>query len=446
MYFKREVFLIVGLAKSGIACGKFLLSYGAKCYFYESNTLVKEKNLDTVSQMGGILVGEKELDSVLHEITTLVLSPGVPIDNSIAKKAKALGKRITGEMEIGADYIKSPIVAVTGTNGKTTTVYMLEHILNKSDTKALAVGNIGVPLTGVASTIEEDTLAITEVSSFQLETCNRILPHIAVVLNVTPDHLSRHYTMDNYIFLKSKLLRNMRESEFAVLNYDDQTVKGFSEKTRAKSVYFSVKEKIDGAYLDNGALFYKEEKIIEENELSIKGIHNVQNALASIAVCKILGIDSEAIKYGLQTFKGAKHRIEFVKEVNGVEYYNDSKSTNPDATIKAVETMSRPIVLLLGGKDKGLEYSQLMEQIKDKNISEICLYGETRYKMLDTARKVGLTKINLTEDLASAVMLAGFKAKKGSCVLLSPACSSFDEFSGYEERGEKFIETVNGLI
>ncbi len=446
MYFKKEVFLIVGLAKSGMACGKFLLSFGAKCYFYESNSLVKEKNLDAVSQMGGIVIGEMEIDSVLHEVTTVVLSPGVPIDNTIPKKAKALGKRITGEMEIGADYIKSPIVAITGTNGKTTTAYMLEHVINKSQTKAVAVGNIGVPLTGVATSIEDSTIAITEVSSFQLETCNRILPHIGVVLNVTPDHLSRHYTMDNYVFLKSKLLRNMRESEYAVLNYDDLIVKGFSDKTRAKIIYFSVKERVNGAYLENGSLFYKEEKIIEENELSVKGNHNVQNALACIAVCKILGIDSEVIKCGLQTFKGAKHRIEFVREFKGVEFYNDSKSTNPDATIKAIETINKPIVLLLGGKDKGLDYTQTMDYIKNKNISSICLYGETRFKMFETARKVGIEKINLTEDMVTAIKLAVLKAKEGSCVLLSPACSSFDEFSGYEERGEKFIETVNGLI
>lgn len=446
MYFKKEVFLIVGLAKSGIACGKFLLSFGAKCYFYESNAIVKERNLDMVSSMGGIVIGDLELDSVLREITTLVLSPGVPIDNTIAKKAKSLGKRITGEMEIGADYIKSPIIAVTGTNGKTTSVCMLEHIINNSNIKAVAVGNIGIPLTSVAKEIENETLAITEVSSFQLETCNRILPHIAVILNITPDHLSRHYTMDNYVFLKSKLLRNMRESEYAVLNYDDNLVKVFSDKTRAKIIYFSIKEKVNGAYLDNGGLFFKEEKIINESELSIKGVHNVQNALACIAVCKTLGIDNELISQGLKTFKGAKHRIEFVKEYKGVEYYNDSKSTNPDATIKAIETMSKPINLLLGGKDKGLDYTEIMNSLKGKNISSICLYGETRYKMLESARQVGLEKISLTEDMVTATKLASLKAKQGSCVLLSPACSSFDEFSGYEERGEKFIETVNGLI
>ena len=284
MYFKQEVFLIVGIAKSGVSCGKFLLSKGAKCYFYDSNLKSEEVYLE-ITKLGGEIIKEEQLDDVLSKITILVLSPGVPIDSSIPKRARALGKRITGEMEIGAEYLKNPILAVTGTNGKTTTVYMLEHILNLANIKAKAVGNVGLPLTELCS--KEESLAVTEVSSFQMETCNRIMPHIAVVLNITPDHLSRHYTMDNYVFLKSKLLRNMRESEFAVLNHDDAIVKGFSEKTRAKILYFSIKEEVLGAYLKEGRLYFNKEEIIKEEELFLKGKHNIQNALACIVCCKI---------------------------------------------------------------------------------------------------------------------------------------------------------------
>lgn len=443
MYFKQEVFLIVGIAKSGVSCGKFLLSKGAKCYFYDSNLKSEEVYLE-ITKLGGEIIKEEQLDDVLSKITILVLSPGVPIDSSIPKRARALGKRITGEMEIGAEYLKNPILAVTGTNGKTTTVYMLEHILNLANIKAKAVGNVGLPLTELCS--KEESLAVTEVSSFQMETCNRIMPHIAVVLNITPDHLSRHYTMDNYVFLKSKLLRNMRESEFAVLNYDDAIVKGFSEKTRAKILYFSIKEEVLGAYLKEGRLYFNKEEIIKEEELFLKGKHNIQNALACIVCCKILGVDNAYIKEGLSTFKGARHRIELVKEIDGVEYYNDSKSTNPDSTIKAVEAMQRPCVLLLGGKDKGLDYTEMMKIINDSKVESVCLYGETRFKMLDSAKKVGIANINLTQDMDCAVKLARHIARKGWSILLSPACSSFDRFSGYEERGEKYIETVNSLI
>ena len=445
MYYKKEVFLIVGLAKSGLSCGKFLALRGAKCYFYESNPSVKEKNEPIVSAMGGIVVGEQELDSVLQEVSVIVLSPGVPIDSAIPKKARSLGKRITGEMEIGANYIKSPIIAITGTNGKTTTSYMLEKIFSLSQIKGVAVGNIGIPICSQVENLDENSVAITEISSYQLETCNLIIPHIAIILNITPDHLTRHYTMDNYIFLKSKLLRNMRESEWAVLNYDDTTVRGFAEKTRAKTVYFSLIEKVNGAYVLDGGIYFKHEKILEIQELALQGEHNVQNALACVCAGKIMGISNETIVQGLKTFKGVKHRIEFIREIEGVKYYNDSKSTNPDSTLKALSTMKNSTVLLLGGKDKGLDYTELFNQIKSQPVS-ICLYGETKYKMLESAKNCGIKNLSLTQDMVNAVKIAKIMAKSGDNILLSPACSSFDEFCGYEERGEKFIETVNGLI
>ena len=444
MYLKKEIFLIVGVAKSGIACGKLLLSKGAKCYLYDNN-IVNESAYSELISMGAEVVNEEQIEQTLQKITILVLSPGVPIDSAIPKRARALGKRITGEMEIGVELMDNPMVAVTGTNGKTTTVYLIEHILNLAKIKAKAVGNVGTPLTELCYN-KQDCVAVTEVSSFQMETCNRIMPHIAVVLNITPDHLSRHYTMENYVFLKSKMLRNMRESEYAVLNYDDPIVKKFSEKTRAKTKYFSLNTEVDGAYLNNGILYYKGEEILSEEQIALKGKHNIQNALASLVCCKLLGIDNEYIKEGLKTFKGAKHRIEFIKRVKGVDYFNDSKSTNPDSTIKAVQAMQKPTVLLLGGKDKGLDYTEMMQNIKNSEIKSICLYGETRFKMYEQAKSVGIKSINLVENMIYAIKLANLIAKEGWNVLLSPACSSFDEFSGYEERGEKFVETVNGLI
>ncbi len=446
MYLKKEVFLIFGMAKSGLSCGKFLLKNNAICYFYEDNKEVVNSCEDKIKEWGGVVVEKEDLESVLNKITILILSPGVPIDNPVAKKAKSLGKRIMGELELGVEMINSPMIAITGTNGKTTSTYLLEHIINVSGVPAYAVGNIGVPITSVIGSVGVDNVLVTEVSSYQLETCNRILPHVAVILNITPDHLSRHYTMENYVYLKGKLLKNLRESEYAVLNYDDEYVKGFGDNVRAKVVYFS-REKIleNGVYVSNDKIFYKEEFILDVKELSLKGNHNLSNVLACVAVCKILKIPNETIINGIKSFKGAKHRLELIKEVNKVDYYNDSKSTNPDSTIKAIESMDKNCVLLLGGKPKSVDYKTMFNFIKDSKVEEIVLFGEARFDFFNIAREVGLNNIHLTKNLSNAVILSSKLAKENYNVLLSPACSSYDEFMDYEERGEKFISVVSSL-
>lgn len=444
MYFKKEIFLIVGLMKSGLSCGKFLLSQGAKCYFYENNLQISEKNFSQVEKVGGLLVTDDNIDDVLNEITTLVLSPGVPIDNIIAKKAKRLGKRITGELELGAEYTNSCIVGITGTNGKTTTTYMIEHILKNAGFDAFAVGNVGEPITSKISN-SFDSVAVTEISSFQLESCNRIIPHIALMLNITQDHLERHYTFENYLHIKTKLFQNMRESEYAILNYDDENVRAVAGKTRAKTYYFSTKEKVNGAYLENGIIYINDEEVMKVENINLKGEHNVQNALASILVAKLMGVENDVIASSLKEFKGARHRIEFVKEINGVNFYNDSKSTNPDSTIKAIETMCNDTYLLLGGKDKELDYTNLFEKIKSSKVVKIYLFGEVKDKLYNLAKSSGIKNVSVVENMKSAIRLAYYECVSGCNILLSPACSSFDEFTSYEERGNKFVEEINGL-
>lgn len=441
MYFKKEVFLILGLMKSGLSCGKLLLSRGAKCYFYENNVFVREKNREAIELLGGIIVDDDNVNEILNEISVLVLSPGFPIDNAISKKARDKGIRITGELELGCDCLNCVIVAVTGTNGKTTTTYLVNELLKNFGIKSEAVGNIGTPVTSLVGKESFDDVAVTEVSSFQLETCNRIVPHIAVILNITPDHLERHYTFENYVYMKSKLIQNMRESEFVVLNYDDDNVRELKSKTRAKVLYFSLKEKTDGAYIVDDKIYFKDEFILDKSDFLLKGEHNISNALASVCVAKLMGVDNDTIKRTLNNFKGAKHRIEYVTTINDVDFYNDSKSTNPDSTVKAVETMEKPTLLLLGGKDKNLDYSFMMEKIVSK-IKGLYLYGETRYKLYDNAKKIGIKNISIAKNMESAIKLAYNDAERGQCILLSPACSSFDEFNGYEERGEKFIGIV----
>ena len=445
MYPKQQSFLVLGLSRSGTAVAEFLLSKGGKVYLYDdvvSSGL--EKTIAGLESLGGVRVKKEDLLKMQESCDALVLSPGIPIDHPVAVSFRRAGKGIVGESELAARYMRCLTVAVTGTNGKTTTVSMLEKIFTDNGQRAEACGNVGSPMIKHIE-LGADDIAVAEISSFQLETLNSFCPHVAVVLNLTEDHLNRHYNMENYIFLKKKILKNCTETEIAVLNYDDPIVKGFAENTRAKIVWFSLKNKVDGAYLNNGELYFKDEKITNVADLSLVGEHNVQNALASIAVAKVLGVSTEVIAKSLSSFKGVKHRIETVAEVDGITYIDDSKATNVDATVKAVACMKGETVLLLGGKDKGYDYSALFSAIKNLPITQAILYGENRLKLLDGAIKTGYRKITLCDRFSVAVQLARLTAKHGQTVLLSPASASFDEFSGYEERGDRFVEMVRSF-
>ena len=300
----------------------------------------------------------------------------------------------------------------------------------------------------LSSKCEDDCeIAVTEVSSFQLETIARFTPHIACVLNISPDHLTRHYNMENYVYLKSRILKNLRESEYAVLNADDERICEFAMNTRGKAVYFSLSKEVDGAYVKNGVIYWQNEEIIGVNELPLKGAHNLQNVVASVCICKLLGIDKESIKKGIIQFKGIKHRMQILESCDGVTYINDSKATNANSTLSAVNWIDKPFILLLGGKEKGDGYEDLFSKLKtNENLKEIIIFGESRNTLHKTACSKGIERINLTVGFENAVKLAFLTASKGDCILLSPACSSLDEFNGYEERGERFIELVNGRL
>jgi UDP-N-acetylmuramoylalanine--D-glutamate ligase len=309
---------------------------------------------------------------------------------------------------------------------------------------AVACGNIGMPMISFAKTT--DAVAVVEISSFQLETLQSLRPHIAVILNITEDHLNRHYNMENYIFLKAKLLKNASEAEYAVLNRDDSTVRGFAEKTKARIVWFSVRERVNGAYYEAGALYFGQEKILPIADLPVGGLHNVQNALAVIAAAKIMGVKNEDIVSALTDFKGIKHRVELVATVDGVAYINDSKGTNVDATMKAIEAMKTDTVLLLGGKNKGYDYGKLFSTLKDSRVIHTVLYGENRFALLKSAREYDFNSVTVCDRFDFAVRVASLKAQSGQNVLLSPASASFDEFANYEERGDAFVAIVQSLI
>ncbi len=445
MYTKLTSFLIVGMKRSGFSIAKLLLERGGVVYLYDDaeNKQVLE-NISEIVALGGIKV--TNVDKTLQNIDVLVLSPGVPVDNDIAVKARGLKKRIVGELELASYFITNPLIAVTGTNGKTTVCSMVSHALTTANAKNLLVGNIGNPLSNVVSEFDNDTIGVVEVSSFQLETTARFTPHIACILNVTPDHLDRHYNMENYLYLKRKIIMNLRESEFAVLNYDDENVRNSAEKTRAKVVFFSKDNKVADCFVDNGVIIFNNEEILKVADISIDGLHNLYNTLAVVCILKLIGLTCDEIKYGIATFKGVKHRIQEVAEINGVTFYNDSKSTNPDSCLKAVETMTTPTVLIMGGYDKGFDYNQLFSELKNsQTVKSIVLTGASANAMFHSAVKSGISELSIISDFALAIKVAKDLAKSGDSVLFSPATSSFDLFSGYEERGDKFIEIINAF-
>lgn len=443
MYLKKQSFFVLGVSKSGRAATEFLLKRGAKVYIYDDVEGRAEEEIKRLEEKGAIRVLKDELSNIQQRVDALVLSPGIPIDHPVSVAFRKAKKAVLGETELAARFMRSTLIAVTGTNGKTTTVSMIESVLKEDGKDAFACGNIGAPILDFVEKGEE-SFAVAEISSFQLETLNSHRPHIGVILNVTEDHLNRHYNMDNYLFLKGKLLKNTTECEFAVLNYDDLLVRSFKETTKAKCVFFSRTQKVDGAYFKDGDLYFSEEKILSADQLLIGGVHNVENALATIAVCKILGVATETIAKALTSFKGIHHRMETVDLIDGVKYVNDSKATNVDASLKAIACMTSPTIILLGGKDKGYDYDKLFSVLKNSSVIHAVLYGENRFRLLESAARNGYSKISLCQSFQVAVEVAKLTARGGQVVLLSPASASFDEFNSYEERGEKFKQIVMG--
>lgn len=445
MYIQKQKFLVLGLSKSGEAAARYLLSQGAETYVHdEADTEKVRAQRERLQEAGARWLPREQLFSAVEICDAVVLSPGVPVDHPLAVAFKRAKKAVLGETELAARGFSGLCVAVTGTNGKTTTVSMLEKVLCDAGLPAKACGNIGVPMIGLLNG-EEKSVAVAEISSFQLETLNSFCPHIAVVLNVTEDHLNRHYNMENYVFLKRKLLKNLTETEYAVLNYDDPIVRAFSEGVKCKIVWFSVRERVDGAYFSGGDIYFGEQKILSADEMLLTGLHNVQNALAAVACAQILGIESEKIERSLTSFKGIPHRLETVACIDGVTYVDDSKGTNVDATLKAVANIKTETVLLLGGKDKGYDYGKLFAGLKNAKVTAAILYGENRYALLSAARQEDFSTVYICPAFAEAVGLARLLAVAGQTVLLSPASASFDEFTGYEERGERFCAIVGSF-
>ncbi|CEQ27824.1 UDP-N-acetylmuramoyl-L-alanine--D-glutamate ligase [Paraclostridium sordellii] len=452
MDLNNKIVLLVGLAKTGVSTIKKLDKLGAKIIVNDIKS--KDQLKDIIKQIENLDSVEYILGHHLEDISNIdltIVSPGVPLDLPFIKKLQSENINIIGEVELAYKLSKNPtFVGITGTNGKTTTTSLVGEIFKKASKDSYIVGNIGNPVIDTVDLTDENSFLITELSSFQLESIEDFKPRVSTIINITEDHLNRHHTMENYINAKANIFKNQDANDFCILNYDDEIVRELGNKTNAKVLYFSQKEKVSqGSYLDDNNNIVikvndKEIKLLNKDELSLPGNHNLENCMAAILMSYVLGIDLEIIKDTLKTFKSVEHRLEFVTDKDGIMFVNDSKGTNPDSTIKAITSYDKPIVLIAGGKDKQSDFTEMISYAT-KNVKALVLLGETADKIEQTAKLQGMNNIFRVSDMKEAVKTAYKLAQSGDVVLLSPACASWDMYPNFEARGLDFKENIYNL-
>ena len=443
--------LVVGSGVSGAGAVELLEKAGASPVLYDSNgKLTKEEVRGRLPEgsRAEIILGELP-EQVKQETELVVLSPGVPVDLPLVEELRERGARIWGEVELAWHFGKGRVAAITGTNGKTTTTTLVGEILKSWFPEVFVVGNIGTAYTHEALNMTERSVTAAEISSFQLETIETFHPKVSAILNITPDHLDRHHTMDCYIRTKERIAMNQDETDTCVLNYDDEETRRFGEQVKASVLYFSREHILDqGVFLDGTSIVYQDDavrtKICDIGELKLLGTHNYENVMAAVAIAAAMGVPLPNIRETVIHFQAVEHRIEFVAEKRGVAWYNDSKGTNTDASIKAVQAMNRPTVVIGGGYDKHVSFDDWIESF-DGKVTWLVLLGQTAEQIADTARRHGFTNIVFTESLKEAVQVSAEKARPGDAVLLSPACASWGMFDNYEQRGRLFKEYVREL-
>lgn len=450
--FGGKTVLVLGAARSGLAAAELLLALGSSVILSDTKTEDELPNIpETLRCPECVLKFGREADALMAEADFMIISPGISVEAPSVQKALQLGLPVIGELDFAASCAVQDIIAVSGTNGKTTTVSLLGEIFRQAGRVVHVAGNIGYPLSSAVLHAKQDDLLIVEVSSFQMETAEEFHPRAAVLLNITPDHLDRHHTMENYTALKLKMFEKQGIDDIAVFNHDDIRLREISSSIKSRLCYFSMCGSIrTGAVVHEGKLAWRTGDeylyICNKTDLKIPGAHNVENALAAAAVAYQYGIPLPVIAYALKSFSGVEHRIEFVREVSGVRYLNDSKGTNPDSTVKAVESMEAPTVLIAGGYDKQVPFDFLAQCIVQSGvISHVVLIGQTAEKIAAALTKAIYQNFEKAGNLEEAVLLACGKAERGGNVLFSPACASFDMFHDYEERGRIFKHLVNEL-
>jgi UDP-N-acetylmuramoylalanine--D-glutamate ligase len=449
MELKNKRVLVVGLGKSGLAAAQFLKARGARV------TVSDARPATLIAELSGLLEQGFMVEAGSHGLLTfrrqdlIVVSPGVPLSTPVLSQVRAMGAHIIGELELGAQFLQGEMIAITGSNGKTTTTTLVGEILKAAGRATLVGGNIGLPVTALVDESTPESWSVIEVSSFQLETVEAFRPRIAVVLNITPDHLDRHGNFETYAAMKARITEFQTAEDFLVLNGEDKETQMVAAKSKAQIYWFSARRQIkQGAFVHGESIFFtksegaKPEPVMPVAEIPLAGAHNVENVLAAVCAARLAGVESETIRSAVRAFTAVEHRLEFVREVGGVRYYNDSKATNVDATMKAVASFAGGIHLILGGKDKDSDYRVLTPLVRErvKTVITIGSAAEKIERQLD-----GVVKIESAETLARAVTFAHATAVAGDTVLLAPACSSFDQFENYEQRGRVFKELVAAL-
>lgn len=451
MKIEEQKVLVVGTGISGIAAAELLQSKNVDTVLFDGN---KELDLNKFYEKAPklkdmpIILGELT-EEQMHEFGVAVLSPGVPTDLPMVERLRAQNVAIWGEIELAYYFGKGRLIAITGTNGKTTTTALTGAIMKNYYKDVRIVGNIGIPYTSEAATMTDDTVTVAEISSFQLETIHDFCPEVSAILNITEDHLNRHHTMECYIKTKEDITRNQTKDQVCVLNYEDEVLRSFGESAPAKVVYFSNHRKLDnGFYLEGEDIYYavdgQSTHVINVNELNLLGRHNYENVMAACAMSVNFGVPMDKIVEVLKTFQAVEHRIEYVTEKRGVKFYNDSKGTNPDAAIQGIRAMNRPTFLIGGGYDKQSEYDEWIEAFNGK-VKKLVLIGQTAEKIENCAHRHGFMDTVRKDTFEEAIQYCYDNAKSGDAVLLSPACASWGMFPNYEERGRIFKEYVRNL-
>ncbi len=426
--------MIIGSGVSGLAVYDYLIRNGKDCFFVSDSDI----NNDNLT--------ETEAEYLLKDVGFAVISPGVSLNKKIIFWIKKKKIAFLNEFDFGASKLNNNIIAVTGTNGKTTVVNLINYLLKEYKAGSVMAGNVGIPVSGLIDKVNDDQIVVLEASSFQLESVKKFSPHIAIILNVAEDHLNRHKTMSNYLKAKYKITKKQKTGDYLLLNFDDEILKNNPPKTRASIFYFSIKEKVVGVYLNKDKVYFfdgnKEIFLVSLLNIKLKGEHNLSNILASILAVYLQTHNREMLK-NIFCFQGVEHRIEFVKKVNGIEFYNDSKATNIASVLVACKSFKCKINLILGGLDKNLNYDELFIKMP-KNIKNIAIFGQNRDKIAFSASKCNYN-YKICDTLEESVKYLFSVAKKGECVLLSPASASFDQFSNFEERGNLFKKIVEKM-
>ncbi len=451
MLLENKKVLAAGMGKSGAAVIEILLSARAEVYVYDAKT--KEK-IDTDIIKKVEKHGLKSYFGILPEsigsYDLLVMSPGIPLSIPLVTMAKKAGVEIIGELELAYRLCKGKFIAITGTNGKTTTTALTGEIFKNAGRDTFIVGNIGVAAVSKAIFASEESYMVTEVSSFQLETIKNFKPKVSAVLNITPDHLNRHKTMENYAKAKARIYMNQDETQYFIVNYDNPEAYALKDNCKARVIPFSRTRSLDlGCYVHDQEICIKDEfmnfhKVCSIEELQIPGNHNLENALASTAIAYWSGIPTDIIGKTLKGFEGVEHRMEYVDNINGIRFINDSKGTNPDASVKAIEAIQTPMVLIAGGMNKGSEFRTFIKAFNGK-VKYLVLLGETAHKIKETANEMGFNNVVIQNNMERCVQKAFKMAEAGEAVLLSPACASWDMYPNFEARGQHFKDCVEGL-